>query len=337
MEKYPQFDLTGFMTDNKMDFKEHPADGHLEVSICCYDSRCNEGNPDKEFKMWINEDKGTYICYRCGEYGSVVRLIMKIATCTFENALRVLKGKITEGDLNIFMFKLVDTENDIVMDYDEETTAKEVELPYSYIPITGPHPYLEERGVPWQIAKAMGWGISATGYTANRIIVPTFVNNRLVFWQARDMLNEKHEHWGDKKEYRKVLNPKGVSARHVLYNYDNAKDNKTIIITEGFMDCTKVGLNAVATNGTNIHAKQIELLRESKVETVTLLWDRDSYKGKIDKKTGKMKIPPAIKAGRTLKDFFQVKHAILPDSRDPGDYEINDKRLEEIILNAKEV
>lgn len=324
------------MTDNKMDFKEHPADGHLEVSICCYDPECNEGEPDREFKMWVNEDKGTYICYRCGERGSIVRLIMKVAACAFENAIRILKGKIQDGDLNFMIFKLHDREDDIVLDHEEEISAREIELPYSYEPINKPHPYLTKRGVPWEIAKALGWGISKTGYTADRLIVPTFQENRLVFWQARDILDELHEHWGDKKFYRKVLNPKGVSARHVLYNYDNAKEYSTIIITEGFMDATKVGLNAVSTNGTNVHARQVELLRETKAETVILLWDIDSYMGKKDKKTGKMGVPPAIKAGRILRDFFRVKHAILPDNKDPGDYDLGSEELKKIIENAKE-
>jgi len=313
-----------------------PADdGHLEVSMCCLNPRCNDDREDHEYKMWINLDSGVYVCYRCDEKGGVVKFVMKVLSCGFTTALRLLKGSINPADLNLMSLTLHNEE--IVMETEDED--KEIELPYSYEQIKGPLPYLAERGVPWELAMNLGWGISKAGYTKDRIIVPTFQKDRVVFWQARDILNKSHPDYGDKKKYRKVLNPKGVSARKVLYNYDNAKKYKKLVLVEGFMDCVKVGMNCMATNGKKLHARQVELLISAGVEEVTLMWDRDSYTdGKRDKETKQwVKHPSAIKAGMLLSSVLKVKYAVLPDKRDPGDYNIGSKELKAIINEAKEL
>lgn len=339
MEKFPNFDIDKFLEEQKLDpkFECRSDKGNIEYSINCLNPECNEGRPDQEHKLWINDQTGGWCCYRCGMGGGPITLVMKVLRAGFRDATKILKGSVDASSLTLMNYTLHDNYLDIDLGFEDEVMEREVELPYGYEPVEGPHPYLKGRGVPWQLAKSLGWGFCDSGTMKNRLIVPIFQQDRVVFWQARDILDTDHPDWGDKKEYRKVRNPLGVSARRVLYNYDIAKKYKSVILTEGFMDCVKAGPNAMATNGKKLHARQIELLMDAGVEEVTLLWDRDAFTdGK--KKDGKWTKPPsAIRYGRMLKDFFVTKFAILPNDKDPGSYKLRSKELKTIIENAKEM
>ena len=213
-------------------------------------------------------------------------------------------------------------------DLDESDPLMDLELPYGYEPIRKPHPYLEKRGIPLDHAIKNHWGISVAGYTKNRLIVPTFMDGRLVFWQARATWED------DSKDFKKVLNPKGVSARSVLYNYDRAKNFKKAIMVEGFVDATKVGPDAIATGGKNLHSQQVEFLKDSSIKEVVILWDRDAWgRNKRTKDTRSS----AHKAIDLLRAYgFKVKAAVPPKGKDPGDYSYRSKELRDLIDNAKE-
>jgi hypothetical protein len=224
-------------------------------------------------------------------------------------------------------------ERDFELDKDDSEEMKEIPLPSSFLAIEGPIPYLEERDVPWKLARSLGWGISKSGFTKDRLIVPMFVNRKVVFWQARDMLNEKHIDWGNKKIYRKVRNPVGGSARTVLYNFDVAKKYDHIVIVEGFMDCVKTGLNVMATNGKKLHDKQIELLRTTQAKKITIFWDRDAYSDGYTKRS--CEVPcSAERAAQKLRNFFEVDFAIPPDERDPGSFKFGSKELKRILKST---
>ena len=177
--KYPNFDIEAFLTENDREWKLYDSETHTEIAINC--PSCmerGEPRPDDKKKLWINPEKGTFYCYRCQWAGSFVKLIMKLANAPMETALRILRGSLLDPfehmDLRLHIEKID------IHDEDQDEELREVELPYGYEPIEGPHPYLEKRGIPWEYARDHDWGIGAAGFTKNRIIVPMFMDGRLV-------------------------------------------------------------------------------------------------------------------------------------------------------------
>lgn len=333
--KYPSFDIQQFFIDNDIEWKTYSGGDHDEYAVNC--PKCHErgeSTTDKKQKLWINHTKGSFFCYRCQWTGTMTRLVQGLIGTSYLNAIKIVRGSIMDSmdflnlTLHVEKFEKFEEENEI----------KEIELPHGYEPIEGPHPYLKKRGIPWQYAQRHDWGISVAGYTKDRIIVPTFMNNKLVFWQARATWEPSDVETEDENDImlKKVLNPKGASARHVLYNYDRAKEYETIVIVEGFIDAVKVGPNAVATNGKNLHPAQVEFLRRTKAKKIIMLWDADSWTdGRM--LHGKRKPSSMQKAVELLRSAnFEVLAAQLPAGRDPGSFKYKSPLLKQIISKAKE-
>jgi len=88
-----------------------------------------------------------------------------------------------------------------------------------------------------------------------------------------------------------------------LYNYDAI--DKIMIITEGILDCWRIGHDAVATFGTTLIEKQRQAIIDKHLDMLVWCWDGDAY-------------------WKTMKEaaYFRpliplVKIAELPDGEDP--------------------
>jgi hypothetical protein len=326
--EYPNFRLEEYLDERGKEFQVHDSADHKEVAFNCPEChKRGEPTPDTKKKLWLNPEKGTFVCYRCGFSGGVLRLVQTLSQVTFTQAIKVVRGRALDP-LEHLELRLYDPDLKIKM-HDEDLVNREIELPYGYQPIDGPHPYLEKRGIPWQYAMKHDWGISTAGYTKDRIIVPTFMEGRLVFWQARAT-------WDVEKDEKKVLNPTGVSARHVLFNFDVAKDYEQIIIVEGFIDAVKAGPNAVATNGKKLHTQQLLWLEKTQAKEIVLLWDNDAW---TDGRTVKgVKKPSSIESAVSLlHTSFKVRVAKLPEDRDPGSFRYRSPKLQQLVSQAKEL
>lgn len=330
IKRYANFNFEGFLTEHSLEWRVYDSEDHKEFAINCPECiNRGEPHPDTKQKLWINTETGFFNCYRCGWAGSFLRLIQNLANCRFEEAIRILRGKSVDEVGNL---KLV-LHHEHAEKQEQEEELREIDLPYGYQPIDHPHPYLEKRGVPLEYAIRNDWGISTAGYTKDRIIVPTFMNQRLVFWQARATWES------DDSDFKKVLNPKGASARAILYNYDTAKEFQDVVIVEGFMDSVKAGPNSMATNGKRLHPHQAEWLMRAGIKTITLAWDADAWTdARVHKKTGKLIKPCSIKqATDLLRSYgFKVKAVKFPPKRDPGSFRYNSKKLAQILADAKE-
>jgi len=324
--EFPNFDLDRYFAEHDIACLSHEGD-HVEISFNCPEChRRGEPSPDTKKKCWLNPEKGTFVCYRCSFTGGIIRLVQAISQTNYLKAIKIVRGRDLDP-MEHCSLKLFDPELKIKM-HDEDDTLRELELPYGYQPIDKPHSYLKDRGIPWEYAMRHDWGISEAGYTKGRIIVPTFMEGRLVFWQAR-LCREPNE------DEQKVLNPTGVSARSVLYNFDVAKEYEKIVIVEGFIDAVKVGPNAVASNGKRLHPQQVLWLEKTKAKEIIVCYDRDAWTDAKVKRSGD-RIPSSVEhAVGLLSLSFDVKVVKMPDDRDPGSYKYRSKLLQEIISTAK--
>lgn len=326
--KFTNFKHDEFLIQHDISWKCHESDGHVEYALNC--PMCVENGldkPDRKHKLWVNFQDGTFYCYRCAWTGGLPRLIGGLLNTTdYMQIFKILKG----DPLDQLEFMNLPLQQKDFVPFGEEDGLREIDLPHGYEPIDGPNDYLEYRGVPWEYARDKMWGISHIGYTKNRIIVPTFMNGKIVFWQARATWEEKSD------EFKKVLNPTGVSARSVLYNFDEAKEHSSIVLVEGFMDSVKAGSNSMATNGKNLHTQQVDWLLKTKAKEITILWDADAWTDHKETKD-KYKRSSIHRAVDLLRSYsFVVKAVKLPPGIDPGTFQFESAKLRTIINMAKE-
>jgi DNA primase len=138
----------------------------------------------------------------------------------------------------------------------------------------------------------------------NRIIIPFFEDESLVYFQGRDITGT---------QYLKALNPvrpedvtQGKS--HFVFNLDKIAPYSTIIVTEGPFDAMRVGRNAVAINGKSISTTQISKILAKKPKEVIVMLDADALK-------------EVFEAGKAFSAFVKTSLVFL-EQGDPGDLDV---------------
>ena len=334
-DRFPNFDFQEFLTERNIAHRLQDADDHQEIRFNCPSCLENgEDRADTKMRLWVAPTKGKFHCFNCGWDGNLIRLVMTMAKVGVRGALRLMHGK--TSPFEHLSYPLIHDDERLEED---DIEVPEVEFPHGFETFEDArrktifHDYLKARGIPLSYAKLMGWGFSTVGYVKNRLIVPTYMNDRLVFWQARDVLGDgsltgkRHEHWKT-ADYKKVLNPKGTSSRKVIYGYDTLKSHEEIVLVEGFTDAAKVGPMAAAINGKTLHAAQVEALAAlPRLKSVVLLLDPDAWEDaryhRNGPRRGKLKKPCSVEVAKSLLQIYtEVRAVRLPEGRDAGSYEV---------------
>lgn len=133
---------------------------------------------------------------------------------------------------------------------------------------------VEDRGFDYQelLDLNVGYCSRSSRYTmiANRIVIPITMNGIYLGWQARYI-------GAAPKSVPKYYTAPGMRKSSVLYNFDVAKHQDYIVITEGVMDAWRVGKPGVCLFGKYISKAQTNLLAENfKQKPVIVLLDNDA-------------------------------------------------------------
>lgn len=220
-------------------------------------------------RLSVNLDKynGVYKCWRCGESGSIQKLLGKKFKLKQEQVRQVSQIAETNevpspGDL--VPITQVDADNNAVTyltqarerTFDLETLDKVYGVKYC------------SRGRLFACGKGCKYN------TANSLIFPVWMNGEIKGWQSRlvyDPLALPDEvglsiGWQKDDEGRVLRPPKymtnpGLKKSQILYNFDQARNYNYVVVTEGVFDVFAVGPMAVATFGTGITEAQAVLLR----------------------------------------------------------------------------
>jgi len=227
-----------------------------------------------------------------------------------DNAITELKNY-AEGVKTVPVEKFIEKLNKMF----EEEKRSRVEVPIYNDRILarweGRTDYLSSRGISDRIQKEMRTGLDSnrteiarvngteTIVSLDRVVLPHFIEGKLVGWVARKVQ--------DVEGVSKYKNSKGFPRGQWLYNLDNARSNRHLIVVESPMSVLTLksrGIeNAVATFGAKISDSQIELLRNFKQVTVFMDGDGAGYKATRDLVMG-------------LRDYTQVKVVDTPSGED---------------------
>ena len=223
---------------------------------------------DYKKHLWMNvvggkkkKEFGVFHCFKSNRKGSLISLVMLVDHCTFEEALATLESGLTIWELSDEIDKLFSTEKQPVINYPNkndiplpESTFRISQLPENDYYRIKAESYLKNRGLP--IGKMM---ICEGGIYKDRLIIPYFKENTLIYWNGRYIGNDKEviRYMGPPKEI-------GVGKSDVIYWASTPQKGSKIYLTEGEF-CAEsfklADLSSGAFGGKSLSEKQAEMLR----------------------------------------------------------------------------
>lgn len=165
--------------------------------------------------------------------------------------------------------------------------------------------YLRSRGFSPEALKAfdLGYGDPSDEnfMIRDRLIIPIRFGGEFVGWQSRKIEDQAF----GKKYY---ISP-GLRKGNILYNYDVARHQPFVVITEGVFDVWRIGSPAVCVFGKSISEKQLRLISET-WKVIRLFFDSDLTQMERDKSLERLR--------RTCSG--DVQGVVLPSPyKDPGE------------------
>ena len=266
---------------------------------CCF---CD----DHSNHLGIFYETMCYNCWKCGASGHLSWLLVKLLDLSIEQAQAMTDTPVD------FKKEAVDQIEAIFESAQDEIEEKEWEdaiLPPFFEPIMEStefhllNQYMQGRrkkNGTYGRSIARGTlikhqcGICRAGPMMNRLVIPILFDGELIGYQGADLTGRAT------LKYRTSKTP----VKEYLYNYDNIT-GRTMIVTEGVLDCWRVGHDAVATFGTTLIDEQRQLIIDKNLDTLIWVWDGDAYW-------------KTVKEAAYFRPLFpSVKIAELPDGEDP--------------------
>jgi hypothetical protein len=229
-------------------------------------------------KCYIRRKDGRSICFsgKCGARWTYKGILSELFNVPQAEVSRLLFGTDSSEDYNEIKIEfdelVVDFKDDFDFD-DEEELPCPIYLGPDFIPVETSQVainYLIERKIvdPSLIA---AYDIRYQAIM-NAIVFPVTKDGQIYGWQARSIPPLREG------QLRLITSP-GFNKSKFLLNYDRAKLEKRIILTEGPVDCVHAdvpGYGAVCSFGKSVSSRQIELLLETQAEAIYLGLDRDA-------------------------------------------------------------
>lgn len=211
-----------------------------------------------KYKAYVNVMHGIFHCFRCGEAGSVDRLIDYKPNLTQPEVVPVIKPLPTDTVMPGSLMELheLDSEHP-AMKYIHRRKFDPVELNDVF-------------GVRYC---SEGRWFAEKYDTTNSLIFPMWMNNKLIGWQSRllydpdkltddecAVMNMPVDEDGDYVKPPKYWTSPGLEKGRILFNYDWARTSDVVVICEGTFDAMAVGKCGVATLGKGVTERQIRLI-----------------------------------------------------------------------------
>jgi len=249
---------------------------------------CGDSQTKKNVKRFhIDYNNGTpgYHCFRCGEHGSFIEFYCKYTGLNSSEAYRTLY-KYNPDSIKRKLNPLIKNKKTPIIEYKD----------YSYILKECIEEDKEYKGYSEkkyqkiiksfrkfrQIPDNQKLYYAYCGKYANRIIIPIFQEEKMVYFQARG-LNPKY------------LNPP-TEKQIIIFNLDKFDSSKYIIITEGLLDALSVGNNGTCLLQAYIDDKFIEkLLKHTEKGIIIALDNDDAGKKMLNKFINESKYSDVVK------------------------------------------
>jgi len=268
-------------------------------------------NGDSNPSASLNSETLLFNCFTCGG-GSIIWLVQNCMDIDREEAIFELKSY-AQGLKALPVEEFITKLNKLFTNESEQSydiPSYSTKILDRWTTVTD---YLTDRGVSTQVQKEMRTGIDrdrleivrgtfgSSSTVLDRVVIPHFVNERLVGWVAR-----KTENIDGVAKYK---NSKGFPRQYSLYNQDGVRGMDSIYVVESPMSVLVLksrGIdNVVATFGAKISKPQLTLLRNFREVTVFMDGDAPGREGRKNLVTG-------------LRDYTRLRVIDTPDGEDPA-------------------
>lgn len=244
-------------------------------------------------------------CWRCGVH-SLWDLIQHIAECTPREAIKI-ERLLSSGE-------------------DSRPPLNEIKLPHQFdlktvLPqeSTKEFPkihtnYLEERGFIPPTYFIQKYKLQA-GYTIGkykfRIIIPVFMNRKLISFTSRDITDIQSP------KYLSASLKEGGNIKETIYNYDSIVQGSDLILVEGPLDAWKIGSGSCSFFGVTYTTKQIIALKNKNIRKLFILFD-NNVAGERGAKEIANVLSPLVKKTEII---------TLTKVEDPGELSLEDAQI----------
>jgi len=257
-----QVDLLDFLKDRDIDVATRGKNvGKGYVAIHCPFPACT----DRSKHLVINRKTKIFRCWKCDKKGDLEKLIMEIDQCSKKDAAQTA--------LHYQSFFNDD-------DTDESQIVRKKSNLIKILPIdatdTFPHlhlNYLRSRNFdPDKIIPKYGLkAVYNTGDYRGRIIVPVYLDHKIVSFVARDVTNMQEPKYLNCPDVDSV-----VPVPHTLYNIDTVRPRGKAILFEGVTDVWRVGDSTIASFRAGLTPQQIKMLIDRRIKKLFMMYDPDA-------------------------------------------------------------
>lgn len=202
------------------------------------------GHRDKWF-LGYSVTSGALTCWHCGKHklGDTLRLLLR---CDRSKVGLLIEKYRIKGKAR----------NPVQVRASQKQRASVLKMPPMCGPMEKRHKvYLEKRKFDADKLERI-WDLLGTGIHGdykNRIILPIFLNGKMVSYQGRDITNKHELKYKACREEDEV-----VHHKHILYGVDLVPGDVAVVV-EGAADAWRLGPGAVATFGTGFTLPQLNL------------------------------------------------------------------------------
>lgn len=200
---------------------------------------------------------GNYLtCYRCGTH-SLRDVIMALLNIPHEKAWEIINAYGGVGEPEKLQKK-------------QWIFGRDCQLPIGCGPVNELGiKYLEGRGFDAERV-VREFGLQQTGPVGqhrHRLLIPIQYKGHIVSYTCRGIIGQQIRY------ITCAAHREMIPSKDILYNIDNARNKKAVLVVEGCTDVWRLGRSSVATFGTRFTPKQVQLMAE--YERVFLLQDND--------------------------------------------------------------
>ncbi len=215
----------------------------------------------------VDKEKGLFLCFSCGENGTILDLVMRTTNRTYFEAARVISNAAKVINFSDRIEKSIEPKEEFE-EFDPVLVRK---LHNTLLETEEGLNYYNGRHIDLDAMKHF-----KLGYSANQkmVTVPVYSHTGVcVGFVARSI------------EGKSFKNSTGLPRNKVLFNLNNVK-HKNIAIVESSFDAIRLwqlNIPAVATLGATLGKNQIDLLRKYAL-SIILAPDQDEAGSKLEEK-----------------------------------------------------
>ena len=248
--KSEDFDIISYLNSRNIPFStsgDNVSSGWIGTNcLFCLDHANHLG---------INLRTKGFSCFKCAETGSAIKLIQTIDGVTVAQAFKIME----QFGGGTYVPKEKHYQSKVVLPVGASKNFYDQHIAF-----------LHKRRYTEEVIKQ--YDLYATGPVGgqykHRIIIPVFMNKRMMSFVARDVTGQSaNPYWNSSPEYSIK------DVKQLLYNMDRVL-RTTVVIVEGVFDAWRIGDGAVATFGTQYTHQQLLLLRGMK--RAFILYDSDA-------------------------------------------------------------